>query len=191
MGLTQAEMSMMFPIMYISASCAVPFWTWFSGRIGKDITVRRLLLFEIGLLLSAYFLIPNNKPLFYGCVVLAAIGWTGFLLVGALLADILDINKLIAGAQRAGTFLGFWTVTIKIAMAAGTAIVGWTLASVGYQRNGQQTLVVMDTMRLLYGPSPAVFRIAGYMLSRKFSFPRQQANQIRTELVQRRAAAAS
>ena len=76
-------------------------------------------------------------------------------------------------------------------MAAGPMIVGWTLAFVGYTPNVQQTLAVIETMRLLYGPIPAVFWIAGYILFRKFSFSREKVSEIQAELVQRRAAATS
>ena len=44
----------------------------------------------------------------YTYVVLAGFGWSGFLLVSSLLADILDMDELETGAQRAGAFLGFW-----------------------------------------------------------------------------------
>jgi glycoside/pentoside/hexuronide:cation symporter, GPH family len=173
--------------VYLGASClALPFWTWLSGRIGKDVVLKRLLFYEMFVLGAIYFLIPS-KPLVYAFMVAAGFGLAGFVLVTSLLADILDTDELDSGVQRAGVFLSFWTLVLKGAMAAGPVLVGWILALVGYVPNVQQTPVVIQTLRCLYGPVPGLFFVAGYFLFRNFSLPRERLHEIQAELARRRA----
>jgi glycoside/pentoside/hexuronide:cation symporter, GPH family len=186
LGFTQGELGLLIPV-YLGASClALPFWTWLSGRIGKDIALRRLLFYELFVLGAAYFLIPS-RPVVYAFMVAAGVGLAGFVLVPSLLSDILDADELDTGVQRAGVFLSFWTLVMKGVFAADPVLVGWTLAMAGYVPNVPQTSFVIETMRWLYGPIPGLFFIAGYCLFRNFSLTRGRLGEIQAELARRRA----
>jgi GPH family glycoside/pentoside/hexuronide:cation symporter len=186
LGFAPGEIGLLIPV-YLGTSClALPFWTWLSGRIGKDVALRRLLFYELFVLGGAYFLIPS-KPVVYAFMIAAGFGLAGFILVTSLLADILDADELDTGAQRAGVFLSFWTLVMKGATAAGPVLVGWILAIVGYVPNVPQTSVVIETMRWLYGPIPGLFFVAGYFLFRNFSLTREHLSEIQAELARRRA----
>ncbi|HEV8718687.1 MAG TPA: glycoside-pentoside-hexuronide (GPH):cation symporter [Candidatus Binatia bacterium] len=190
LGFTRSEIGLLIPV-YLGASClALPFWTWLSGRIGKDVALKRLLFYEMFVLGTVYFLIPS-KPLIYAFMVAAGFGLAGFVTVTSLLADILDTDELDSGVQRAGIFLSFWTLVTKGAMAAGPVVVGWILALAGYVPNVQQTPIVIETLRCLYGPVPGLFFITGYFLFRKFSLTRERLNEIQVELARRRVSAAA
>jgi GPH family glycoside/pentoside/hexuronide:cation symporter len=84
-------------------------------------------------------------------------------------------------------FVGFWTLAIKAARAAGPVLVGWILAVAGYVPNVPQTPLVVETMRWLYGPVPALFFVAGYCLFRRFSLSRERLSEIQAELARRRS----
>jgi Na+/melibiose symporter-like transporter len=103
-----------------------------------------------------------------------------------MLADVLDVDEFETGIHRAGAFTGFWSVIMKAAGSIGPVIVGWTLAFVGYVPNEQQTPLVIETLRWLYGPIPALFFIAGYFLFRDFPLTRERLSAIQDELARRR-----
>ncbi|HKA52651.1 MAG TPA: MFS transporter [Candidatus Binatia bacterium] len=190
LGFAHGELGLLIPV-YLGASClALPFWTWLSGRLGKDIALRRLLFYELFVLGAAYFLIPS-RPVVYAFMIAAGVGLAGFVLVPSLLSDILDLDELDTGAQRAGVFLSFWTLVMKGVFAAGPVLVGWALGLAGYVPNVPQTPVVIETMRWLFGPIPGLFFIAGYCLFRNFSLTRERLNEVQAELARRRAAVAT
>jgi len=185
LGFAPREVGIIIPI-YLGAAClALPFWTRLSGRIGKDVTLKRVLFYEMFISAAIYFLIPN-RPVVYAFMMAAGFGLAGFINATSLLADIVDADELETGAQRAGAFFGFWTFAMKGAGAAGAAVVGWTLSIVGYVPNVTQTPIVVETMRWLYGPIPALFFVAGYFLFRGFSLTRERLSEIQSELASRR-----
>ena len=187
LGFAHGELGLLIPV-YLGASClALPFWTWLSGRLGKDITLRRLLFYEVFVLGAAYFLTPS-RPVVYAFMIAAGVGVAGFVLVPSLLSDILDADELDTGAQRAGVFLSFWTLVMKGVFAAGPVVVGWTLALAGYVPNVPQTAGVIELLRWLFGPIPGLFFLAGYFLFRHFSLTRERLSEIQAELARRRAA---
>jgi GPH family glycoside/pentoside/hexuronide:cation symporter len=186
LGFTLGEVGLIIPV-YLGASClALPFWTWLSGRIGKDVALKWLLLYETGVLSAIYFLTPS-KPVVYGFLIAAGFGLAGFVIATSLLADILDVDECETGVRRSGVFVGFWTLAIKAARAAGPVLVGWILAVAGYVPNVPQTPLVVETMRWLYGPVPALFFVAGYCLFRRFSLSRERLSEIQAELARRRS----
>ncbi len=188
LGFAPGEVGLIIPV-YLGAAClALPFWTWLSGRIGKDVTLKWLLFYEMFVLSAIYFLVPI-RSLLYTFMIAAGFGLAGFMIVASLLADVLDADELDTGAQRAGAFLGFWTLVMKGAAAVGPLLVGWMLASVGYVPNAPQTPLVVETMRWLYGPIPALFFVAGYLLFRNFPLTRERLSEVQAELARRRAPA--
>jgi glycoside/pentoside/hexuronide:cation symporter, GPH family len=150
------------------------------------VALKRLLFYEMFVLIAIYFLIPS-RPIVYTFMVFAGFGVAGVVIVLSLLADILDADELDTGTQRAGAFLGFWTLTMKTALAVGPVLVGWLLSIVGYVPNAPQTPLVIETMRWLYGPVPALFFVAGYFLFRNFPLTRERLSEIQVELARRRS----
>lgn len=185
LGFAPHEVGIIIPV-YLGAAClALPFWTWLSGRIGKEVALKRLLFYEMFVLGAIYFLVPS-RPVVYTFLMVAGFGLAGFINTTSLLADIVDVDELETGVPRAGAFFGFWTFAMKGAGAAGAVLVGWTLFIVGYVPNVPQTPIVVETMRWLYGPIPALFFVASYFLFRGFPLTRERLNEIQTELARRR-----
>ncbi len=185
LGFAPQEVGIIIPAYLGTACLALPFWTWLSGRIGKDVALRRLLVYETVILSMIYFLIPS-KPLVYAFLMAAGFGVAGFINAFSLLADILDADELETGTQRGGAFFGFWTFSVKVAWAAGAVLVGWMLALVGYVPNVEQTPLVIETMRWLYGPAPALSFVAGYFFFRGFPLTRERLSEIQDALARRR-----
>lgn len=185
LGFTQREVGFLIALA-LGASCVgLPFWTGLSVRIGKDMALKWLLFYEIGLRCVMYFLVPY-KPLVYAYMAVVGFGIGGLMLVLSLLTDVLDTDELETGTRRAGAFLGFWTLVMKGARAAGPVIVGGVLAVAGYVPNVAQTPFVVETLRWLYGPIPSLFFVVGYLVFRRFSLTRERVSEVQAELARRR-----
>jgi GPH family glycoside/pentoside/hexuronide:cation symporter len=184
---TPIEIGYMMPVHLGCCCLALPFWAWLSKRIGKVAAIRGWLLYEAMVMVGLFFMWPW-KPIVYLGTIFSGIGTAGLVNVSSLLADVIDEDELETGMQRAGAFLGFWTVAAKGAAAAGPVVVGAALTAAGYQAAVAQTPLVITTIRWLYAPSRALVFVLAYLIFRRFSLSRERHAEIRAALDARRGA---
>jgi GPH family glycoside/pentoside/hexuronide:cation symporter len=189
LGFSQAEVGIIIPVYLGAATLALPFWVWVSTRFGKDRALKALCFFEVVVLSAIYFLVPI-KAVVYAFLTFAGFGLAGFLIASSLLADVLDHDELVTGDQRGGAFFGFWTFALKLANGLGPPIAGGLLGAAGYVAGQAQTPLVIETLRWLYGPIPAVFFLAAALIFWRFPLTREEHARIQDELIRRRQAGA-
>jgi GPH family glycoside/pentoside/hexuronide:cation symporter len=187
LGFTPAEVGLLLPVHLACCALALPFWAWLSQRSGKVAAIRAWLLYEAGVMVALYFMWPA-KPIVYLGTIVSGIGTAGIVNVSSLLADVIDEDELLTGSQRAGAFLGFWTVATKGAAALGPVIVGLALSAAGYVAAASQPPIVITTIRWLYAPSRALVFLLAYLLFRRFELTRERQAEIHAALGARRAA---
>ncbi len=186
-GFTQAEIGMLFPSILGAAVLALPFWTYCSARVGKDRTLFILFIY-LAVVFSALYLLPPVKPLVWAVMVLQGFGVAGFAVSISLLADVLDHDELETGEQRGGAFFGLWTFASKFGLGAGPLLAGAALGLAGYVANQPQTGQVIEVIRLVFGPVPALFFLAAAIIISRFPLSREAHREIQAELHRRRAA---
>ena len=186
LGFAPSEIGFIYPVWLGTSCIALPFWTWISGRLGKEVTFRWVLLYGAALYFTVYFLTPN-KLVVYTLTVFSGFALAGLVTLPSLLADVLDADELDTGTQRAGTFLGVWNLLTKGAAAIGPMLTGWVLDLLGYVPNAPQTPIVIEALRWLYGLIPGVFCLLSYLSFRQFSLTREHLHAIQAELEQRRS----
>jgi Na+/melibiose symporter-like transporter len=107
----------------IAGLSSIPVWMWLAKRIGKH---RALALGAAGMaLLSAPIpLIPHDQPWLYAaCIILrGAAGGALGLLVGSMLADVVDIDKVTTGRERTALYYGISGTIAKLGVALGILI---------------------------------------------------------------------
>ena len=130
---TPAQVGLLLPVHLGCCALALPFWVWLSKRVGKTAAIRAWLLYEAAVMVALYFMWPW-KPIVYLGTIISGIGTAGIVNVTSLLADVIDEDELVTGSQRAGAFIGFWTVAMKGAAATGPVIVGAALTAAGLCR---------------------------------------------------------
>jgi len=105
-------------VLLTSTLFAVPFWVHLAGRYSKHKTGAYAALVAIIPPASVFFLPPGNLPLLF--VLFVGIGLTvgaGQFLPRAILADVVDQDRLQTGDERAGLFYAFMTTATKIGLA--------------------------------------------------------------------------
>lgn len=128
----------LFPIILGSESIAgilsIPLWLWLAKRIGKHRAM------AIGVMWMAVWsapiplLKPDDDMLYAACIIIRGFGGGALaVLIGAMIADVVDIDTLKTGQARNGLYFAMVGMLGKIGIAFG-ALVGTTLPTLfGFQ----------------------------------------------------------
>jgi sugar (glycoside-pentoside-hexuronide) transporter len=173
-------------IFVAAAAVVLPLWSWMGGRLGKDVVLKALCIYEVLILGAVYFLSPERAVLFT-FIALSGAGFSGFIILASLLADVLDHDEWTTGLQRGGAFFGFWTLALKLSASVGPPIVGFWLGRLGYVPNQPQSPEVIEALKLLWGPIPAVFFAIAAVMFWRFPLTREEHERVQRELAARRA----
>jgi GPH family glycoside/pentoside/hexuronide:cation symporter len=170
----EAEGQFVFALMCLLVTCLVliPVWVSISRRIGKKAA------YNIGMGIFAaavivFFFLGTSLPLWFAFVTFTVAGVglsTNYVMPWSLVPDAVEYDFAQSGRRREGIFYGMWTFTSKLGQAFGLGLTGWLLGLFGYIEPG---LVDVDPvqpgsailgMRLLVGPVPAFFFVAGIIV---------------------------
>ena len=116
-----------------AALCGVPFWIWLSKQIGKH-KAWIVSLLVCGGFWPLYLLLGPGD--FYWILPIAVI--TGFamgafhVLPNSMKADVIDLDEMRTGENRAAMFFAVWSFTTKVAVSVGPWLALMMLAWVGF-----------------------------------------------------------
>ncbi len=159
-------------ILLVSAMAFIPVWVALSKRIGKRASYNSGMLVVAGAILL-FFLLGPTLGVTFAYVVMFVAGFglsTHYVMPWAILPDVVEYDYAENGTRREGVYYGMWTFTSKIGQAFAIALSGWILAAFNYQAPGPDGLAVAQSaltklgIRLLTGPLPVVFFIAGVVI---------------------------
>jgi GPH family glycoside/pentoside/hexuronide:cation symporter len=140
---------------------SIPVWLSIARRVGK----RRAVVSgacALGVMnCVVYLLFPVGNPywpLLASVVGGAAIGCV--VLLEALLADVVDHDRVFSRESRFGLYFGLWRMGSKAARAVAIAMAGNMLAWVGFSANAAQSEATSLGIALIFGPGVGVFFLA-------------------------------
>jgi len=134
MGLPEASMGVVFPILIVTAIIFIPVWLKIGVRLGKIKAYRIGLIILAVMLFSLFFTSPSQLTIFYVQIFLLGIGFSSFQLFPfSMLPDTIEFDELQSGMRREGVFSGIWSSGQKTAYSVGPSIVGFTLAISGFE----------------------------------------------------------
>ncbi|TVR32611.1 MAG: MFS transporter [Spirochaetaceae bacterium] len=183
------------PILLLSSIIFIPIWVKISERLGKK------RCYNIGMLIFAgsvivFFFLGHILGMQFSFVIMfvAGIGFaTQYVMPYSLVPDIIEYDYAESGSRREGVFYGMWTFVSKTGQAFGIALTGWVLDAFGYREptalipDPVQTDAARLGIRLLTGPIPAAFFIAGVIVLSFYPITRARYNEI-METIRRRDA---
>jgi glycoside/pentoside/hexuronide:cation symporter, GPH family len=189
LGEESAGISVLF-VNYIATLLGVPFWIWLSKRIGKHrawmcslllVVVSNPLLFLLG---------KGDLPYLFGIIAVTgfAVGATAPL-ANSMKADVVDLDTLNVGENRAGLFFASWSMTMKLAMAVGPALAFWVIDAFGFKpapgliADPTQSLVLTSA----YVISPIICSITAAALMWNYPITEAVQRAFREKLEQRTA----
>jgi GPH family glycoside/pentoside/hexuronide:cation symporter len=177
--------------IYLGAMIAsIPIWTRLAARLGKDRAFRLCMLWAtVGLAVLPFTFAPEMGWLrLGGFLVLAGLGNGGWaVLPVSITADIVDHDELLTARRREGSYFGVWTLSMKLAAAVASGLVGVALQLLGYVPNVEQAPATILGIQLLYGPVPALLMFLAFLAFRRFPLTRERHRDIQRALAARRA----
>ena len=154
-------------VMLLASSIIfIPIWVAISKRIGKKLS------YNIGMGIFAvvvivFFVAGHRLGVTFALIAMAVAG-TGFathyVMPHSILPDVVEYDFSETAIRREGVFYGLWTFAAKIGQAFAIALSGWILSAFGYSALSDQTDLAKVGIRLLVGPVPALFFIAGIVV---------------------------
>ena len=154
----------------------IPIWVVISRSLGKT----RSYNLGMGILSAAivvFFLGSPHLDIWFAFVVMVVAGAglaTNYVMAWSIIPDAVEWDYAETGTRREGVFYGMWTFMSKLGQAVGVGITGLLLSIFGYiqpvagEEVMQQPDEALTAIRLLVGPVPVVFFIAGIFILSKY-----------------------
>ncbi|MGA1676515.1 MAG: MFS transporter [Pseudomonadales bacterium] len=155
----EAQAIYMLAFFYLSNLLSVPLWVMLAHRIGKH----RAYLVSFIIISGAhpFYMLLGPGDFWYMLPITLVTGFAaggfGAALPNSMKADVIDLDHLESGENRAALFFSSWSFVQKLVASLGTAIAMFGLALVGFQsgqQNGEEPLL---GLRLLFSTLPSVF----------------------------------
>ncbi|MBQ75258.1 MAG: hypothetical protein CMQ20_09585 [Gammaproteobacteria bacterium] len=158
--LKEEQSSILMLLVYYGFNLAgIPFWIWFSSRVGKHrawcIGLAAFGFFQCGYLaLGAgdfYYMLPFTA-------VTGFLGGSFWVLPNSMKADVIDVDKLESGEDRAAWYFAVWSFVIKVAQSIGPWLALTILAILEYNAapGAANTENGLLGLKLLYCFGPAI-----------------------------------
>lgn len=176
----------MLSLFYITNLCSIPFWVWLANRVSKH-RAYTAAFFLISFAHPFYLLLgPGDFWLMMPITVITGFAAGGFsqALPNSMKADVIDLDTLRSGENRAALFFSAWSFAQKATASLGAAIAMFGLAALGF--NAEPGAVNGDDeifgLRFLFSTVPSIFFLLGAALVWNFPITRERHAEIRAEL---------
>lgn len=174
----------------VSTFIAIAVVTWLGTRLGK----RRTFFVAVGTSVVGYLLKwvcydPAQPWLMLLPAPLMAFGLGGlFTLMGAMVADVCDLDELESHQRREGLFGSIFWWVVKLGMAMALALGGFLLNATGFDvaLEGAQAASTLLWMRVFDVLVPAITSVLALWVVYSYDITEQRATSIRSALEHRR-----
>ena len=166
--------------------------TYLGSKIGKRETFYICVGISTIGYASKWFLYSVENPyliLFSAPLISFGLG-SLFTLMGSMIADVCDLDELKTGERREGMYGSIFWWVVKLGMALATVLGGILLNATGFDiaLEGAQTERSLFLMRLFDVIVPVISSVLAIWLIHAYTITERRANDIRTELEERRGA---
>ena len=176
----------MLTFFFLSSFAAVPFWVWLAGKVGKHRAY-----------LASFFLLAFAHPLYLlldegdfwwmlPITILTGFASGGFssTLPNSMKADVIDLDTLYSGENRAALFFSSWSFAQKATGTIVGALALYGLAMFGFDPapeavNGPDELF---GVRFLFSTFPSLFFLTGAAIVWSYPITEQRQKEIRREI---------
>lgn len=177
----QSDLADLFLMEYfVTGIIFLPAWIWVSRRTGKKAAWLTSMAVNSGAFVCVFFLGPGDELMYGILVFLSGIGFGATLAIpSAIQADVIDYDELLTGERREGQYIGWWSISKKMAAAVGIGVGLSLLGNAGYIPNTEQTEDVRFMLRVLYALVPSILNLIGLFIALTYPIDDKMHAQIR------------
>jgi Na+/melibiose symporter-like transporter len=175
----------------IAFALSFPFWLGLSQRIGKTRAMRFGLLTGCVAPFGWVLVQPGQLGAMLVFMIVAGAATGCLTLFGSQAMDIVDVDELQTGEQRAGAYFGIWAFGLKFAVAVGQFLAGVLLDAVGYVPEQAQDPATLWWLVMLVGPLQSIVTLLGLFVFRRINFEEADVASVQAALAARREAVES
>lgn len=186
LGLTQDAWNLVLFVFLIVFTVSIAVWVRISKSRGKLGPLRTAIL-GLGIGNCGYLFFPAGDvawPLWFGAVGLGScVG--AVVLLDALLADVVDHERVRRGTAAAGVFFGVWRMGGKLVRAGALIASGLLLDAIGFLPNQPQSAATSTGLAWLFGPVVGATWIVAALVLFGYRFGDRQQARVRAILERR------
>lgn len=173
-----------FLALYFAAGVlATPLWTLLSRRFGKHRTWAASMLWNCIAFGAAPFLGPGDAVAFFIiCLASGAALGADLALPAAIQADVVEVDRLRHGRDRAGLFFALWAMAGKLSLALAAGLAFALLDAGGFRVGTDNAPDALLLLALLYGGAPILFKLGAAALVWRFPLDRTALERLRQTL---------
>ena len=178
----------MLTFFYLSNLSAVPFWVWLSTKIGKH----RAYVGSFALigLAHPFYLFLGAGDFWYMLPITIVTGFAagGFAaLPNSMKADVIDLDTLKTGENRAALFFSTYSFTAKLSGSLGGSIGLFGLAFIGFNSVEPElnTPEQLFGLKFLFAMFPSIFYLTACAIIWDYPITEESHRELRKELEER------
>lgn len=170
---------------YLSNLAAVPFWVWLSTKIGKH----RAYVASFGIIALAhpFYLLLGEGDFWYMLPITLVTGFSAgafAALPNSMKADVIDLDTIKSGENRAALFFSTWSFTAKMAIAVATWLALTVLGLFGFNTTpgGFNDADQLFVLRFLFALFPSLFFVLAGVVIWKYPITESVHREMRASL---------
>ncbi|MFK7914240.1 MAG: MFS transporter [Pseudomonadales bacterium] len=192
----QAENNAVYMLLcfYTTNLLAIPFWVWLSKQIGKH----RAYVCSFLLIASAhpFYLLLGAGDFWWMLPITIATGFSAgafYALPNSMKADVIDLDTIKSGENRAALFFSTWSLTMKGGASLGGWIALYGLSLWGFDATpgGTNSPEQLFGLRFLFALLPSAFFVTAAAIVWKYPITEARHAEMRAELEQRNSNSAA
>lgn len=179
-------------VYFAAGILAAPLWLRLAARTSKHRAWTIAMAIATAAFLPAAFLGTGDVvPFLIICIATGATLGADLALPNAMQADVIDIDRLETGQERAGLFFALWGFATKAALALGIGTAFPLIDAAGFDPAADDGggALALTVLALVYGALPVPFKIWAILLVRRFPLTREIQSGLAEEIARRRSPA--
>jgi sugar (glycoside-pentoside-hexuronide) transporter len=164
----EAASEIILGIIFIVAALFLPFWVWFSKKVGKKIAYFAGMGVFILALVIISLLRPGMATAVYTMAALSGVGLSAAHVIPfSIIPDCIEYDEMKTGEKRAGAYFGIQSFLRQLSASLGVFITGQVLEWSGYVADQPQSRMAINALRALLGIIPSLM-IAAAIITLSF-----------------------
>lgn len=154
------ERNVLILVYFVAGIAAIPFWLYLSRRYSKHRTWCGAMVLACAAFIWVPFLDPGDIALFgVICVITGMAFGADLALPPAMQADVIDLDRLRTGRERAGLFFAIWSMATKLALACAVGLAFPALEASGFAAGEVNTGSALLALTLFYAALPTMLKL--------------------------------